>query len=85
MDQIASIGIDSLHDTLYAVSPLEHESVFQARRPWAVSSAGEHYLDTVGATSSILVPPTILMLLLQAVRVTCVGLSGVRFYKWISL
>ena len=26
---------------------------------WAVSSAGEHYVDIVGVTSSILVPPTI--------------------------
>lgn len=26
---------------------------------WVVSSAVEHYLDTVGVTSSILVPPTI--------------------------
>src|SRR5690349_15851748 len=27
---------------------------------WAVSSAVEHYLDMVGVTSSILVPPTII-------------------------
>ena len=29
------------------------------RREWAVSSGGEHYLDTVGVTSSNLVSPTI--------------------------
>ena len=30
-----------------------------ASQVWAVSSAGEHYVDIVGVTSSILVPPTI--------------------------
>ena len=33
--------------------------IFRASPEWAVSSAGEHYVDIVGVTSSILVPPTI--------------------------
>ena len=36
------------------------------RKAWAVSSAGEHYLDMVGAIGSIPIPPTIYYQLLNA-------------------
>lgn len=35
-------------------------NVFGIYTEWAVSSAVEHFLDMEGATSSILVPPTII-------------------------
>ena len=35
-----------------------HGTTFCSLRSWAISSGGEHYLDTVGVTSSNLVSPT---------------------------
>ena len=37
------------------------ENFQSSKHSWAISSGGEHYLDTVGVTSSNLVSPTIVI------------------------